>query len=353
MQFPEVEGIKTEVKPIPSSLSLSEDIFNNMGKKNYMRRACVLCKKGGKQIALGNPEPAPKSNENKIQQENFLIHPCLCNFMAHRECLRAYILSTKRANCEKCQVFYAIAGRERRIPFQQQPKIMAGFFAVVFCLLVSLGATIAGIVILTTTDQAVTLDPQIRYFWLVVTIVCGAMLVGILIVATFRILQSSRKKIITDILVYCKQCEVDKHVQASDEILKQFLEQEEKLRNSQKLGEAKKLQELLDMDGFNEAMKSRDYFQGVYHQRSNDPYEIKYDLESLLVSRRSKVSMNKTSTYDEPHTIEIAEGANANRVVHSAKKGSHVFTSWAAGDLLTPSRDGPKEKVNRKVAFRN
>lgn len=317
-----------------------------------MKSVCALCGQESKIIQQESQESPAQSPASPTLSVDSLIYPCLCHFQTHRDCLRAYILSSKRTCCKKCLVAYALDTIEADIPFKKQPRALACFFTLFTFLILSLGAMSTGIVILVSPHQFVRLETQLKYFWLIVTVISGLGISLIWICALFRLKKAFKKTIIKDLVVYCKQSEVDKHTSSNEEILEKFIEYEKKQERSEKLDLARKKYKTLNIQRFNELMKSKNYFEGVYHQHSNDPLEIKNDFESLIVSRCSfldrVIPLDKTESYIVADSQELAENTKVNKIFSSVKISNELTFQTADGGV-GPSKEGTKEKIRSLV----
>ena len=220
------------------------DIFLNDNVKldlnpQQNKRVCVLC-----QNSL-NVKAAVYGNKiNDDEWENDLIYPCLCNIRTHRDCLKAYILTKKAVNCERCKAAYAVSGKKQRNLKYTKQDIISMSIVMLICS----GILIAGIALIAIGFSE---TPQKTGMGIggIIMIVIGILGIGYILWRKYF----SNKNV--DIFVNCKQTEIARHEDEPEKIVKRFLEQEEKKRSSNTMKKAQKLMKLLKVNEFENFLK--------------------------------------------------------------------------------------------------
>jgi len=208
---------------------------NNLQSK----KTCALCHNS---LIIKNFIYGNKIEESQWEED--LVYPCLCSIRAHRDCLKAYILTKKTMVCERCKAVYAISGKKRKNVKMTTGDIVIMSITILLCF----GIVIAGIILI-AVGFGETSSKTGMGIGGIIMMVAGVM--GIMYI--FWRKYFSKKNV--DIFVNCKQTEIARHEDDPERIVKKFLDGEERKRSSTVLRKAKELLKLLDVTEFENFIK--------------------------------------------------------------------------------------------------
>lgn len=278
---------------------------------------CILCGESGKAAPLDQVQ-ANGLNCNNLDEnsDDLFIHPCLCNFKSHRECLRAYVLSSRKAGCDRCKVLYAISPQKLDLSPRKYLKRFSIFFAEIIVMVMILSLFIFALERVIAKHNDGTINSQALFVMLVAF--CIFLIISMLIGGLVWLRRRYFSPQTQDLKVYCKQTEIAFHVENSDTILKAFLEQELQKKNSEKLTHAQKMYDKFDLARFNNAMSLKNMEEQIYQKTFRKKSDGKALKDSLIVTEFSRKSVIKMGG----EHISNAKDISDSQILRSLSKNS-------------------------------
>jgi len=172
---------------------------------------CYLC--GEPNVEL---EP-----EKPLRWQNVLIYPCLCNKMAHRDCMKNFLLQTHSFSCADCKANYAIGRSQTKLLTHITPGLITSWLGKMFICFVTIVITILLIIYVTSFDG----DNGVVRSWKIGLIVLFSIVLSLLVIYIIFVVRLTVKKLRrSDIEIYCNQTEIAFHVRNSKDILQDYFD---------------------------------------------------------------------------------------------------------------------------------
>ena len=169
-----------------------------------------------------NPNPIGFNSNLALKYQN-MIYPCLCNILAHRYCMKQYIISNQLPTCPICCRDYAIGKSEneilKHIPHSMVTACICKLFR--FFLII-----LAIILIMIYINSVGSYDNNaIISTWKIILIILFAICIALIILYGGCMLKTSLNRLkLKDFELYCYQTEIAYHNRNSKEIFKKYIE---------------------------------------------------------------------------------------------------------------------------------
>lgn len=172
---------------------------------------CFICEEPNIELEPGKP----------AKNQNILIYPCLCNRMAHRECMKKYLAHTQEFGCETCKANYAIGRSSTKALAHITPNVITSWLAKAFVSFAFIVAMILIMIYISSFENEADLVKN----WRVVLIVLFGIIMGLSVIYIIVTIRDTIKKLSrSDIEIYCNQTEIGLHTKNAKEILRDFFE---------------------------------------------------------------------------------------------------------------------------------
>ena len=216
---------------------------------------CIFCRKSSNCCSINavNSQQTPQILGSQLNDYSSMIFPCLCNHSAHRECLKAYVIVTRKINCEKCKVTYALNGFTSKSLLKMNSTNLKFILMKVGLLivLISIFALIIGLLTGSLNNEGAI---PIK---VVMIMSFSGVIFFLILLLVFIIWKNFFSKRIKEIMVFCKQTEIALHSENPEQIFQSFINYEYAKKSSQKIREAKNLFKIFDLNYYESCIKNR------------------------------------------------------------------------------------------------
>lgn len=175
------------------------------------KQTCNLCGEDGMDI-----------DESKLSKyQNILIYPCLCPFVAHRACIKQYIIEHQLTTCPTCKTNYAVGKSSTNMVGNITPNMIHGWIGKFMLFLIFV---IIILIFILFINGYKSQNSLIVVWKGVLFVLFGIILVLSLFYAACSIKLTLKKLRRSEIEIYCNQTEIGYHSQNPKEILKDYFE---------------------------------------------------------------------------------------------------------------------------------
>lgn len=141
--------------------------------------------------------------------------------MAHRDCMKKFLLQTHSFSCEYCKAQYAIGRSQTRLLTHITPGLITSWLGKTFLCFVTIVITILLIIYVTSFD----VDSGLVRSWKIGLIVLFSIVLSLLLIYIIFVVRLTVKKLRrSDIEIYCNQTEIALHTRNSKEILQDYFD---------------------------------------------------------------------------------------------------------------------------------
>jgi len=139
--------------------------------------------------------------------------------MAHRECMKKYLVQTQIFSCEICKANYAVGKSSNKILTHITPALITSWLGKTFVYFVVIVVVILLIIYITSFDE----DSQVVRSWKTALIILFSLVLSLLVIYMILVVKRTVKKLQrSDIEVYCYQTEIRFHSKNPKKILKDY-----------------------------------------------------------------------------------------------------------------------------------
>jgi len=141
--------------------------------------------------------------------------------MAHRDCMKKFLLQTHSFSCEDCKANYAIGRSQTKLLTHITPGLITSWLGKMFVCFVTIVITILLIIYVTSFDG----DNGVVRSWKIGLIVLFSIVLSLLVIYIIFVVRLTVKKLRrSDIEIYCNQTEIAFHVRNSKDILQDYFD---------------------------------------------------------------------------------------------------------------------------------